>query len=363
MATARKKTKKRENRAPLSARKLVRRLAAIIHSLQSDEPPDEWDRSRQEWRANATHYAKVFGCSERTILRDIDILRDLGHEIEYDEAERAFYCNNPDSLVLPLPLSALSDDECIALMSCVQLSSAVLDHGTSKTLYGFLKKLEKPLPGGFPYPIANVVSSFSFANSHVTLEHAYTFKRLQRAILDQHCVQCRYRPGNDDECKDYLLEPLHVSCMEGIWYLLARKLSTTRSDSTGDPAPYRLFRLNRFVSVQPHHRSISQPLHPDEIKDGISKYFINEEDRQQEHTVHIRTSHRMVSFIRELKLKGLEFLDPEKNHQDFTFQTYDLQQAEALVLKWVPELEAIAPPDLRIAISESARQLQKMHGG
>lgn len=140
--------------------------------------------------------------SERTVLRDIDCLRDYWHApVEYDPRRRGFYLTNPD---YALPPVNLAQGEVAALALGVTALAAYRGTGFESPLRSLMDKLPVILPDHISVDLESLQRGVSFmvepprGDAERVAGH---FAALQRAIEERRRV-----------------DPYHLRNFEGVWY-------------------------------------------------------------------------------------------------------------------------------------------------
>lgn len=346
----------------LTDRHVIRRLQLIREVLVTGDPPPGWEGRTADWRCNCSSLARAFECNPRTILRDIDLLRDLGYDVKYNKSEKAYYCGNAASMST-LPMMEVSDEEATALLNCLALGGAVFDKSSRKALETFIRKLEGQLPDGFIYSAIDVAGTFTYHGGHVTLEQKETFTVLQRAILDERCVKCRYYSPYNDEESDYFLEPLHLANLSGVWYLIARKRDPMLSIDNAPLRSEQLFRLNRFRSVERSNKRVKERLHPQEVSKNLDPEFGTWLSKDKAQEVILRVREHLVPFMNEISWKAKTPLKKDKNgFWRLSFESLNLELVATFVMKWAPDIQVVSPEHLRDRVIENCQQLLRLHG-
>lgn len=184
----------------------------------------------REGQQNATLLAARFGVSNRTVYRDIGLLRQKGYSIDYNEVTHTFTLAEPERP--PFGGVHLSEDDRYAL----EMASAFLKgHGGAfSKVAGTLVALSRKAGGG---PLVLPPEAFSIHPGE-GLEEG-TLKRLMSALVVQRSVTFHYEPL-DDTAGQREVAPYHVFFREGAWYLFGLNLRK------GATRFYRLSRIRRL---------------------------------------------------------------------------------------------------------------------
>ena len=202
--------------------------------------------------------AERLGVTERTVRRDVERLRDLGHRIESTPGAAGGYRLEAGSAVPPL---LLNDEEAVAMAIGLRVAAAqrlVSGHETTLTA---LAKLEQVLPA----PLRRRVNALAetvqpagiSAGAPVSSE---TLGELALASRDHERVRFRYTAASG-EITRRRVEPHALAPADRHWYLLCWDL---------EKQDWRTFRVDRLTEVENTRvRFTPRPLTPEEIEEFV----------------------------------------------------------------------------------------------
>jgi predicted DNA-binding transcriptional regulator YafY len=183
------------------------RLSTIDRVLRESRPP------------TAGRLADMMEVSPRTVLRDIEYMRDMFHApIAYDARARG-YRYTEDGFALPAP--KLTEGE---LVSVLVASSALEQYaGTpfEADLRRAFAKIEKVLPDEVSCSVRELASATSFGFSAPRTGDLQRFTRLTDAVRDRRRLRITYESASRGATSTRLVDPYHLTCRDGAWYLLA----------------------------------------------------------------------------------------------------------------------------------------------
>jgi predicted DNA-binding transcriptional regulator YafY len=166
------------------------RLLALLTLLES---PRLW---------SGPDLAERLGVSRRTLRRDIEMLRSLGHQIEATLGAEGGYRLTAGSIVPPL---IVDDDEAVALSLALTRLVEQGGEGHGEAALRALARLDGMLPQRLRQPGA-------------WSERTRTLVVLSRAIASGDRVQFRY-PGRDATNAIRRVEPAGLAVLGRHWYL------------------------------------------------------------------------------------------------------------------------------------------------
>jgi proteasome accessory factor B len=212
------------------------KVARAIHT----RPPLErmmfiHERIRSGKHPNCHQLAAHFEVSARTIKRDIDFMKyRLNLPIEYHPQKYGYYYCQP---VGQFPGITVSEAEVFALMIA---HKAIAQYGGTpfeRPLQSAFRKLTGLVTGGERFSIGGLEAALSFrpfAPEDTDLE---TFELLHRALRERRALRFLYRNLGADRAQRRHVRPVHLACMDNLWYLFAHDV---------DRNAIRMFNLTRL---------------------------------------------------------------------------------------------------------------------
>lgn len=189
----------------------------------------------------ADRLAEHFGTTQRTIFRDIDVLKNAQVPV-YHDTERKCYQIRRDFFLPPLDLTF---DESLALVS---LGRYIHDHEQIPFSRPALKAIAK-IRGQLSAP---VLRELDLVEDHLAVHLAATatqeafhgmYEQVRKAIATQTCLRCRYESVSrpEDNGTFFLLKPYALFFGQRAWYVVGHH---GLHDDT------RTFKLNRFAHME-----------------------------------------------------------------------------------------------------------------
>ncbi len=210
------------------------RLARILRVL-------ELIQSRGRWTTRAI--AEELECSERTVYRDLDVLRFAGIPY-YREGDQQFLRLRPDFRFPPL---SLTDDELLGLSVASTLTkSPGLDvtAGAGPTVKK-LAALSEEQTQELIDDSTRLVSVLDLKLADHSRHHE-AIRTIQHALLQGNQIGSLYESPYEPRQIKLKLHPYRLCLIKNAWYLIARP------DAETSP---RTFRVTRFKAI----RTIDQP--------------------------------------------------------------------------------------------------------
>src|SRR6516162_3404455 len=236
----------------LHSRPPLNRFQEIFHAIKTGRYP------------NRTQLARSIEVTTKTIQRDLDYMRyQLNLPIEFDYA-RGGYCFNRS--VTDLPLFQLTESELVAVFVAQKALEAYRGTPFEQPLRTAFQKLQAAATNpGVRISISweDLGSSISFRHFGAYLPDMTIFADLAKAIQIEEVVEFDYKKLDANAYAKRTVEPWHLACVSGQWYLLGYDISREAR---------RIFVLGRMQKVSTIARTFSHP-RPDDV--DIRQLFQN----------------------------------------------------------------------------------------
>ena len=298
-------------------------------------------------KATAGDLARRFGVSRRTIQRDLDRLREDGAPVVYDPHDRTLILTDPE---WDLPRLRLTEAELLYLLVARQMAEAWRETPLRETLATLFQKIQDSLKEPVSLDTDWVAEQVSFhfsGRGRVRRDH---WRILIRALRSARLVQAEYQAAAHPRPATLRLAPLHLACLEGEWYLLARR---------EDPK-VRLYALRRFHSI-----SILQARRPLDEEAFDARAFLARRFRRFVESeaaplkrARIRFDAETARWIEEREWHPEQSL---RKHQDggltLTLPMTSVPEMRRWVLGWGASARVISPAVLRRAVEEEIQRM------
>ena len=192
-------------------------------------------------RTNCRTLADSLEVSQRTILRDIDFMRDqLGLPIEYDHATRGFFYSRE---VVQFPSLKISEGELVALSVARKALAQYRGTPYEKPLRDAFDKLTAGLRDQIQFSWnGDQESSISFRAAGQSVSDLGIFETTSQAVLQSEELEFFYLKLGGEQAEKRRVQGLHLACIDNQWYLFGRDLHRAGS--------IRTFALTRMERVK-----------------------------------------------------------------------------------------------------------------
>lgn len=331
----------------MTNRPMLHRLREIERRLRRADGP-----------ITAQSLAAQLGVTRRTIMRDLDALRDdHSAPIRWDPSRRSYVLEDSGWTLRPV---ALTEIELLALALGAQLAGEY--HGTpigpalSRVFEKLRGVLDEPVDLD-PGALTEQVSFFGGAARPVSEE---TWVAVASGLRQQRRMRIAYRAPGYERAAEATIEPVHLACRLGDWYLIAWRLD-------GSKPGERVYALSRVQRAE----VLPQPAEPrafDRQRDAAERFgrFIPGAGGSAAKPLRVRV--RIAAPLAEYALERVWHREQSAaRHRDgsatLTLPIPGFDEALAWVLRWGGAAEVIGPPKLRERVAAETREMARRYEG
>lgn len=180
------------------------------------------DLISQNAHPNCTSMALEFEVSCKTIMRDVDFMRDqMRLPISYNALNRGFCYTRP---VSAFPRMSMTEGEIVALLvaqkSLEQYRGTVFEKPLKSAFQKMVSNLEEE--GFFSFQDLN--EAISFRPVGLAIQELRVFDILSKSVLELRTVEFDYFKLNGKKAERRRVEPYHLGCIDNQWYLIGNDL-------------------------------------------------------------------------------------------------------------------------------------------
>jgi len=200
-----------------TSRPQYRRIGRMMEMLR--------DGTRTGRYPNASDFTPEFDVVRRTILRDIDYLRDdLRAPIAYDASKRGYYLSD---VTWRLPAVELSRNEVFAFSVAAKLVQAYKGTPLEMDLASTFEKIAESLEGKVTIDLEAMTDRITVLGEDYARIDPETWRTVARCVDAEESMWMRYQRF-DGAIKEYTMDPYHMIAYHGDWYALAAQPGRTR---------------------------------------------------------------------------------------------------------------------------------------
>ena len=300
---------------------------------------------------NCTRFAKKWECTRKTVQRDVTYLKDsLGAPIEYDYFRKGYYYTVPG---WRLPGLDLTEGELFLLLVAGRMAEQYKGTPLAANLEGLFTKIRATLPDKVTIdPTYFKTQLISFHGHPVREISQKIWIGIFKALRANKVIQISYQKPGSTAPEQREVEPLHMACIDGEWYLIAYCL--LRKD-------LRHFGISRIVSVKQTRRTFK----PREF--DPKAYFENRFARyigapEEKHQIVIRFTGEAAQWVTERIWHPKQRIKKQSNgNAILSFPAPVLYEVKRWVLQWGADAEVIEPRELRESIRKDIQLLGRKY--
>lgn len=297
---------------------------------------------------NCRKLAEVLEVSSKTVMRDIDFMRDrLGLPLAYDALRHGFLYTAP---VRDFPVMKVSQGEVAALL--LAQKSLELFRGTpfERPLAGAFRKLSHSLGGEMEVAWHELEQALSVRSGGVGVSDMEVFDNVARAVMDGAEVTFAYHKLAGDKPETRTVRPYHLGCIENQWYLFGH-------DSGRNAV--RTFAVPRVSDVRRTGTKFRRPRDFSLAKmlEGSFAVFEGRDARK----VKVRFRGTAARLVPERVWHNSQKLTAHKSGVVLEMRVGISPDLRQWILGWGAEAEVLEPAELRKAIAQEARDAASIY--
>ena len=304
---------------------------------------------KEESFPNCTKLAQEFEVTVRTVMRDLDFMRDrLMLPIEFNTQRNGFFYTEP---VEQFPQLPFSEAEIFALLVAHKAVAQYRGTPFEQPLALAFKRLTGQLDSSARYSLNNLDEALSFRPFAPEDNDLDTYEVLTRALKDRRVVKFQYRNLDADKAQTRMVHPYHLACVDNHWYLFAFDVKRQAM---------RTFALPRLKSpeITTERFTIPKKFNLSEHLKGSLTVFKGEDDYE----VVVDFDSWGADLIRGRKWHASqEITELPKRMLRLRLRLNSIEEAERWVLSWGAHATVVRPQALANRLCAIALALQSRY--
>ncbi len=301
---------------------------------------------KEESFPNCSKLAQEFEVTVRTVMRDLDFMRDrLNLPIEFNTQRNGFFYTEP---VEQFPQVPFSEAEIFALLVAHKAVAQYRGTPFEQPLALAFKRLTGQLDSSAKYSLNNLDEALSFRPFAPEDNDLDTYEVLTRALKERRVVKFQYRNLDADKAQTRLVHPYHLACVDNHWYLFAFDVKRQAM---------RTFALPRLKSpeITTERFTIPKKFNLSEHLKGSLTVFKGEDDYE----VVVDFDSWGADLIRGRKWHASQEITELPHRQlRLRLRLNSIEEAERWVLSWGAHATVVRPQALANRLRETAKSLQ-----
>ncbi|NTV14924.1 MAG: WYL domain-containing protein [Desulfobulbaceae bacterium] len=284
--------------------------------------------------ANCTTIAAAYEVSPKSIMRDIDYLKNQrGAPLEYDQRRYGFYYTEAS---YQLPAMQISESDLFA----ISLARKTLRQYENTPLYHNLvsvfKKIEESLPERISVDPAWLDERLTVIPESRTIIDPAVWESVAEGLRLSRQLEVHYLKPGEETTRPRLINPYHVVNFQGEWYLIGYCHSRRE---------IRTFAFSRIRASQANGKEFTIPIDFSFEQFSGHQFGIFKGDRN--YLVRLVFSQQHSPYIKEREWHRTQHLEPQADGRLLlSFTTNHLFEVKRWVLSWGSGVKALEPPEL-----------------
>jgi predicted DNA-binding transcriptional regulator YafY len=300
---------------------------------------------------NATTFMKEFEVNRRTILRDLDYLRDrMGIPIEYDSSERGYYLTGP---VENMPLLEMRESDLLWLFVGQHLLQQAANDELANQVRESFQRVSNLFGSTISVRWDQLSAVLSSKTSGLGAAELRTFRAISEGLSRHLEIRFDYRKSAKSPVERRHVRPLHSAFVNGQWYLFAHDLKRNATRS------FVLSRMNKVTVTTKSFTPEGLPAIPDLLQHGFGVKW----SEQNPTPVRLRVSSEIAHLIRERKWHESQKIS---QHKDggllLELQVNTFRELTNWICSWGPLMEVMEPKELRDSVAKTLREAAEVYG-
>lgn len=294
---------------------------------------------------NCLTFSVDWEVSQKTIQRDIDYLRDQqGAPIEYDRDRKGFYYTDPSWY---LPALSLSEGELLALLMGIEALNGL--HGTpmAQQLETMFNKLSQMMPDSISVAPELLFREFSIVSAPSRPVDLETWKAVVRSLTHRRQLKVRYQRFGSSTVQELVLEPYHLTNLQGEWYLFA---------GTEGQNSWRQYSLGRIQGAEVTETAyiVPETFDPAEVVHGS----FGRARAGKRVTVQLLFNSAVRDWVLEREWHPAQKIKQRKDGSiELSFPAHGLFEVQRWVLSWGSQVQVLAPKELADAVRDEVNAM------
>ncbi|NCC60118.1 MAG: WYL domain-containing protein [Verrucomicrobiae bacterium] len=298
---------------------------------------------------NASNIAEILEVSNKTVLRDIEFMRErLDLPIEYDPVKHGF-CYTEQ--VVSFPTIQISEGELFSLLVARKAISAYQGTSFEEPLKNAFRKLADSMPDSINIHLDDWDRSVTFHSSTVSIVKLDYFNQLAQAAIHKDQLLISYKKPNQKEPTERLIDPIQLVHVGNEWYLLAW------CHKRNEFITFHLLRIQKIVKTGKKytpHKGFSAEAY---LQDSFGIY-----SGKDVHQITLWVHKNVADYFREKNWHS-----SQKNEElasgnlKVHYTLNSLEDIQRWILGWGGLVVALKPKELKEKIRNSADSILNAH--
>lgn len=294
---------------------------------------------------NAPSIAKEYEVTQRTILRDIEYMKDtLSAPIEYDTSNKGYYYTEKNFF---LPALDIKESDFFAICIMERALKQYENTPLFDKLAAIFDKLKENLPDNVRVNTSWIDTQYTFMHESFTFIDPVIWETVSNGLRQNRQIDISHQKAGAEKAVRRTVDPYHIVNFKGEWYLIGHC--------------HKRNSVIRFAMSRIHQAELLKTAYriPDDFNFNTfigSSFGIMTEDT--EYTVKIRFGRELSPYITERQWHPSQKITEQKDGTVIlTFKTNSLFEVKRWVLSWGPGAQVMEPSELKKSVTSDIRRM------
>jgi predicted DNA-binding transcriptional regulator YafY len=297
---------------------------------------------------NCTDFARELEVTTRTVMRDLDFLRDRMHlPIAFDQQKNGYWLTKP---ITHLPLIEVSEKDLTLIFICERVAAQYGHLVLGRRLHNIFSRLAGILGSTVQTTWAELNEILTVHHSGASMADISNFDLLRQALMEKTKLKFSYKGFSDVQYRTRHVHPYHLGLVNGQWYLFGWDESRKEM---------RTFSLARMRSIK--STGLIFEIKPEiDVRQFLSSSFgvIYKACSK----VRLRVEDDVALLLRERVWHPSQKFNRSKDGGwEMTMNIADTQELRNWIMGWGPSIEVLEPVTLRDEIATLAKKAAEIY--
>ncbi|MCQ2595250.1 MAG: transcriptional regulator [Treponemataceae bacterium] len=309
---------------------------------------DKWIRSG--CYPSVQQMVEEYGVSRRTILRDIEFLRDrFNAPVESDRTKKGYFYTDPTFMIQNV---LLTEGDLFTVSTVMPLMEQYKNTPLEASFKNIMAKIAEMLPAQVSVDTSFLNEDINFISDPLPKIDEKIFNAIFKAVKIRHVLTFQYRSVSSQEYKVKTFDSYRVLCQKGNWYVFGY-------DHGADD--FRVYALPRMKNLEFTGETFEIPKDFD-----VSKYvdlsFGIWNNHEEPVEYELLFSSKMANYILEREWHSGQKMKQNKDGSILLkFKSNQKQQIFSWVLGFGSAVTIINPPELKNAMLAEIEKLAEKY--